>query len=101
MQVESNYFAGMKRLIREELGSKSVLFGSGDHNDGFPGYVHLSNMLQLDVIDGHGYWEHPNTGKAISIKNTPMVNDPLDSPFTQFARTPVLGKPVRVGFRSA
>lgn len=96
MSVESNYFAGMKRLIRDELGSELLLFGSGDHNDGFAGYAHVRNMLPFDVIDGHGYWEHPNISKSISIKNTPMVNDPLDSPFTQFARTPVAGKPFTV-----
>jgi hypothetical protein len=96
MNVESNFFAGMKRLIRDELGSKSLLFGSGDHNDGFAGYAHLRNMLQFDVIDGHGYWQHPDIGKVTKIKNDPMVNDPLDSTFTQFARTPVAGKPFTI-----
>jgi hypothetical protein len=94
--VESNHFAGMKRLIREELGSPVLLFGSGDHNDGFAGYAHVHNMLQFDLVDGHGYWEHPSIGTAISIKNTPMVNDPLDSPFNQFARTPVAGRPFTI-----
>ena len=96
MNVESNYFAGMKRLIRDELGSKSLLFGSGDHNDGFAGYAHVRNMLQFDVIDGHGYWQHPEIGKVTKIKNDPMVNDPLDSTFTQFARTPVAGRPFTI-----
>lgn len=96
MNVESNYFAAMKRLIRDEIGSKSLLFGSADHNDGFAGYAHLSNMLRFDVIDGHGYWEHPETGPLTRIKNTPMVNNPLDSPFTQFARTPVAGMPFTI-----
>ena len=96
MNVESNFFAGMKRLIRDELGSKSLLFGSGDHNDGFAGYAHIRNMLQFDVIDGHGYWQHPDIGKVTKIKNDPMVNDPLDSTFTQFARTPVVGRPFTI-----
>jgi lysophospholipase L1-like esterase len=96
MGVESNYFAGMKRLIRDELGSKSLLLSSGDHNDGFAGYAHLRNMLQFDVMDGHGYWQHPEIGKVTKIKNDPMVNDPLDSTFTQFARTPVAGRPFTI-----
>lgn len=96
MGLESSFFAGMKRLIRDELGSKSLLFGSGDHNDGFAGYTHVRSMLQFDVIDGHGYWQHPEIGKVTKIKNDPMVNDPLDSPFTQFARTPVEGKPFTI-----
>jgi hypothetical protein len=96
MNVESNFFAGMMRLIRDELGSKSLLFGSADHNDGFAGYAHVRNMLQFDVIDGHGYWQHPEIGKVTKIKNDPMVNNPLDSTFTQFARTPVAGKPFTI-----
>jgi hypothetical protein len=44
MNIESDYFAGMKRLVREELGSQSLLLGSGDHNDGFAGYTHLRSM---------------------------------------------------------
>lgn len=70
MNVESNYFAGMKQLIRDELGSKSLLFGSGDHNDGFAGYAHVRNMLQFDVIDGHGYWQHPENGKVPRSRTT-------------------------------
>ncbi len=96
MNVESNFFAGMKRLIRDELGSPALLVGSGDHNDGFAGYAHLRNMLQFEVIDGHGYWEHPEIGRTTKIRNNPMVNDPLDSPFTQFARSPVAGRPYTI-----
>lgn len=96
MSVESNFFAGMKRLIRDELGSKSLLVGAGDHNDGFAGYAHVRSMLQFDVVDGHGYWQHPDIGRVTKIKNDPMVNDPLDSTFTQFARTPVAGRPFTI-----
>jgi hypothetical protein len=96
MNVESNFFAGMKRLIRDELGSRILLFGSGDHNDGFAGYAHLRTMLQFDVVDGHGYWQHPDIGQVTRIKNDPMVNDPLDSTFTQFARTPLAGRPFTI-----
>jgi lysophospholipase L1-like esterase len=96
MGVESNYFAGMKRLIRDELGCQSLLSGSGDHNDGFAGYAHIRSMLQFDVIDGHGYWQHPEIGKVTRTRNDPMVNDPLDSTFTQFARTPVAGRPFTI-----
>jgi hypothetical protein len=96
MNVESNFFAGMRQLVCDRLGSKSLLFGSGDHNDGFAGYAHVRNMFQFDVIDGHGYWQHPEIGKVTKISNDPMVNHPLDSTFTQFARTPVAGKPFTI-----
>jgi len=77
MNVESNFFAGMKRLIRDELGARSLLSGSADHNDSYAGYAHMRDMLQFDFIEGHGYWEHPEIGRVTKIKNTPMVNDPL------------------------
>lgn len=96
MNTESNFFAGMKRLIRDELGCRSLLFGTADHNDGFAGFAHLRNQLQFDVIDGHGYWQHPEIGRITKTKNNPMVNDPLDAIFTQFARTPLVGKPFTV-----
>lgn len=94
--VESNFFAGMKQLIRGDLGAKCLLLGSGDHNDGFAAYAHVRNMMQFDLVDGHGYWEHPDIGKVTKIKNTPMVNDPLESTFTQFARSPVAGYPFTI-----
>jgi hypothetical protein len=47
-------------------------------------------------VDGHGYWQHPEIGKDTRIKNDPMVNDPLDSTVTQFARTPVEGRPFTI-----
>lgn len=96
MNIESEFFAGMRRIIRDELGSKSLLCGSGDHNDGFAGYAHLRSMLPFDVIDGHGYWQHPEIGRITKTKNDPMVNDPLDATFTQFGRTPVVGKPFMI-----
>ena len=93
MSVENAFFAGMKRLIRDELGAIQPLVGTADHSDRTPAYAHILSATQLDLHHGNGYWEHPGKGKFITIKNTPMVNDPLDCPFTQFARTPVAGKP--------
>lgn len=93
MHLESTWFAGMKRLIRDELGAKQLLVGTADHNDWYAGYAHIASMLQFDVIHANGYWQHPDIGAVTKIKNDPMVNDPLDCPFNQFARTPVAGKP--------
>jgi len=52
--------------------------------------------MMFDIIDSHGYWEHPQLGSETRIRNTPMVNDPLDATVTQFARTPVVGRPFTI-----
>jgi hypothetical protein len=96
MSLEADFFSQYKRLLREELGVKALLVGSNDHNDGISGYPHLRSNLLFDVIDGHGYWEHPTIGKQTRVKNTPMVNEPLDSTVVQFARSAVVGRPFTV-----
>ena len=92
--VERAFFARMKHLLKDELGVEPCVVGTADHNDSYAAYAHIQSNLMFDVVDGHGYWEHPEIGRVIRIKNTPMVNDPTDSTVTQFARTPVLGPPV-------
>ena len=96
-QAEAKFFDDYRRLIRGELGSKALLTLSNDHNDGLSGSPHLRGNLRGDWIDGHGYWEHPTIGAETRSKNTPMVNDPLDSTVTQSARSPVAGRPFTIG----
>jgi hypothetical protein len=96
MELERTFFEGMKRLLVDELGVKAPLVGTADHADRYCAYSHIRSNLVFDFIDGHGYWQHPRTGKDFWIANTPMVNDPLDSTVTQFARTPVLGRPYTI-----
>jgi len=96
IELERTFFEGMRRLIKDELDVAAPLVGTADHNDGYCGYAHVQNNMVLDFIDGHGYWQHPRTGKDFWIANTPMVNDPLDATVTQFARTPVLGRPYTI-----
>jgi hypothetical protein len=96
IHLEQTFFAGMKRLLKDELGVKSLVVGTADHNDGYAAYAHMMSNAMFDAIDGHGYWEHPNLGEKTWIKNTPMVNDPLDSTVAQFARTPMLGRPYTI-----
>jgi hypothetical protein len=97
MSVEADFYRSYLRLLREELGVKALLIGSNDHNDSISGYAHIHSNLIFDIVDGHGYWEHPTIGKETRAKNNPMVNDPLDSTVTQFARTPVRGRPFTIG----
>jgi len=95
MELEENFFNEMKKLLKDEIGVKSLLAGSADHNDSISGYPHIRANLLLDFIDGHGYWEHPRMN-PFWMRNTAMVNDPFDCTYVQFARTPVLGRPFTI-----
>jgi len=97
MDLERVFFAQARRLIRDELAAQQLLIGDGDHNDSISPFPHaLSFNLLGDFLDGHGYWQHPDLGPPLRVKNTAMVNDPLDSTVVQFARTPVLGRPFTI-----
>ena len=91
--LESTFFAGMKRLLKEELAVKAPVVGTADHGHGYAAYAHVASNAMFDWIDGHGYWQHPDIHGAVpSCKNTPMVNDPFDSLVVQLARSPVEGR---------
>jgi hypothetical protein len=104
MDLERRYFQDMARYLREELKVKSLLVATSDHNHGKSGYPLLASASQLDIVDGHVYWQHPNyltepaTGrhKGFTIPNTPMVNDPWHSSVVQLSRTAMEGKPYTV-----
>ena len=48
---------------------------------------------QLDIVDGHTYWQHPGER---NFKHAPMVNDPFNSTVVELSRTAVAGKPYTV-----
>jgi hypothetical protein len=95
--LERKFFENYRALIRNELRCQALLTLSNDHNDSVSGYPHLSTNLRGDWIDGHGYWEHPSIGKITSVKNTPMVNEPLDSTVVQYARSAAAATPFTIG----
>jgi hypothetical protein len=104
MEMEHNFFRDMAAFLREEVGARSLFVGDSDHGHGVSGYPLTASMAQLDAVDGHIYWQHPNyisdpkTGKhtGFTIANTPMVDDPLHSTPVQLSRTAVAGKPYTV-----
>ena len=104
MEVERNFFSGMAKFLRDDLGVKSLFMGDSDHNHGMSGYPHVASLAQLDIVDGHIYWQHPNyhsdpkTKKrtGFSIGNTPMVDEPARSSVVQLSRTAVAGKPYTI-----
>ncbi|MCX7819214.1 MAG: hypothetical protein N2652_08410 [Kiritimatiellae bacterium] len=92
-ETELSFFRDMRRLLKEELRVRPPVVATADHNDRFAAYAHILANAELDWIDGHGYWQHPNVrADPPTIANTPMVNDPFDSTVVQFARTPLFGR---------
>ncbi|MBD3268282.1 hypothetical protein GF373_16575 [bacterium] len=103
LYVEERFLTGMYDFLKNELNVKAHIVGSSDHNHYRSGYPHLIANSQLDVVDGHVYWQHPNykeeriDGRRVfTIPNTPMVNDPAFSTVVQLSRTAVAGKPYTV-----
>jgi hypothetical protein len=104
MEIESGFFRGMAKFLREELGVKNLLIGDSDHNHSMAGYPHVAALAQLDAVDGHVYWQHPHyltdlrskRRSGFSIPNTPMVDDPPHSSVVQLSRTAVAGKPFTI-----
>jgi len=103
MELEHNYFQKMYRYLKEELGIRALVVGTSDHNHGKTGYPLLTSTSQMDIVDGHVYWQHPQyltdpktNRRTFSIKNTPMVNEPFNSTVIQLSRSAVAGKPYTV-----
>ncbi|MBI4877248.1 MAG: hypothetical protein HY822_21685 [Acidobacteria bacterium] len=104
MDLERRYFRQMGDFLKRELGVKAPIAGTSDHNHGASGYPLLASASQLDIVDGHVYWQHPRyftdpaTGRqtGFEIGNSPMVNDPLNSTVVQLSRSAVAGKPYTV-----
>ncbi len=103
IQTERAFFTGMYEYLKNDLKLHAHVAGNSDHNHSKPGYALLFSLAELDVVDGHVYWQHPNyfkdpeTGQnTFSIKNTPMVNDPFRSTVVQLSRSAVTGKPYTV-----
>jgi hypothetical protein len=93
----------MYRYLKEELGIRALVVGTSDHNHGKTGYPLLTSTSQMDIVDGHVYWQHPwyftdpkTKRRTFSIKNTPMVNEPFNSTVVQLSRSAVAGKPYTV-----
>jgi hypothetical protein len=93
--TELAYYKDMYHFIKEELGSKTFVAGS---------QVTLSPpsiQAELDLIDAHNYFSHPQTTTANAsnnyttwyVNNTTMVNSDAGGALSQSARLRVDGKP--------
>jgi hypothetical protein len=91
-QLESGFFQDMRSYLTKELGVKCPIIATSDHAHAGSSYPLLKDTSELDVLDGHSYWQHPGERP----KNAPMVNDPLNSTVVELSRTPFMGKPYTV-----
>ncbi len=103
MHLEHDYFGGMYKYLKNDLGVKALIAGTSDHNHYNSGYPLLTSTAQCDIIDGHVYWQHPNyvagpkgQRQGFTIGNTPMVDDPANATVVQLSRSPIAGKPYTV-----
>ncbi len=93
MNIEREFFLGMENYLKKDLGVKSLVVATADHTYFIPHQPLIHGTSQLDAVDGHVYWEHP----AIwGRRNTPMVNEPLQSTIVKLSRSPMAGKPYTV-----
>jgi hypothetical protein len=91
--VERDFFREMRRYLRDDLGVKSLLLGSSDYLQEHSNYGMVLANTELDLTDGHAYWEHPNWEGEV---NSPMVNDPLDSTVVRLSRSATTLRPYTV-----
>lgn len=97
--MERRYFREMADFLRGEVGVRQPILGTSDHNHGWHGALHVENNTELDLIDGHCYWQHPRYGAGgysqedWLITNTPMVDAPDHSATSQLSRSRVVGMP--------
>jgi hypothetical protein len=104
LAIERDFYLGMAKFLREELGVGALLVGNSDHGHHRTGYPQLAGTSLLDVVDGHVYWQHPSyqtdpqTGRqtGFRIGNTPMVDDPLHSTVVELSRSAFAGRPFTV-----
>jgi hypothetical protein len=91
--LESGFFKDMRSYLTKDLGVKCPVSATADHAHAGSSYPLLKDTSQLDVMDGHTYWQHPGERP---VKNAPMVNDPLNSTVVELSRTAFVGKPYTV-----
>jgi len=91
--LEEQYFVGMYRYLKENLGVKALVVGT------IVGCSTPSIMSRLDVVDTHAYWQHPAfpgtpwDPNNWYVVNEPMVNHLDDSTLGWLALKRVYGKP--------
>jgi hypothetical protein len=90
--LQHHYFTGMEDYLKQTLGLHSLVIATADHSHSHSGYPMLKATTNMDVIDGHDYWEHPEH----YVRKSAMVNHPGHSTVVALSRTAIEGKPYTV-----
>jgi len=57
-EVEAGYFTRTRDFLRS-IGVKAPICGTNWQGGGFTTRVHMRGQAELDYVDRHGYWDHP------------------------------------------
>ncbi len=93
-QVQRYYYQGMRTYLRS-IGVKALIAGSNHWTD-FT--VDIAANTDMDFIDRHAYWDHPQGGFGHKVKfnNTSMLLEPESSLPLSLAGRRVKGMPYTV-----
>ena len=93
IETERSFYKEMAAYLKDTIKVKVPVIATADHSHSGSSYPMLLSTSQLDILDGHTYWQHPG---ARGPRNTPMVNDPNNSTVVELSRTAFAGKPYTV-----
>lgn len=89
IDTERKYWLGMYNYLKKELNVKSIISGTQ------PFVSSVYNQAELDYVDNHAYWCHPNpVSDNWRIRNESMVNSL--SEIQKLAAQRVLNKPYTI-----
>lgn len=92
-ETEKAYWVDFRRFLKDELKVRALIIGTQLYS-----YSVLPIQAEMDAIDIHAYWEHPETDKAgrWTVGNTSMVNSPDARTIADLSLQRVAGKPLIV-----
>ncbi len=96
--LQNNFYSEMKSYLKDSLHVKAPIIGTNWN----VGPADLTTQAQMDYIDNHAYWDHPQfpkepwSGYDWLINNNAMVKADGGTIPDLFAGTPVVGKPYTV-----
>jgi hypothetical protein len=97
MQTEKAYFDGLRQFVRKDLGCGAMVTGTIVF-----GPAGLYAQSDMDFVDGHAYWHHPNfPGRAWDMGNwlvdqTAMIDSRDGGELSGLACNRLAGKPYTI-----
>lgn len=91
-ETEQAYWLDMRRYLRDSVGVKIPMIGTQT------AYSPAPLQSAFDVVDAHGYWDHPRFPKVFGSDDWNMQNRPLAGmadagPIADLALWRIMGKP--------